>query len=225
MPPVAPEPPRAPEVVPLADFLPPVDTWMTTVARLFRRRHDAPLPPTRAPVEAPAIADPSSETDARSRRAKTRDAPSGDSGLERGLRDIHRTDPGFDPSRFVGYAGMVFRDAQAAWMARDFGPLRERVTLEMYGALQAQCPRLQSAHSVNHVEEIEITAVVTEAWQEGDRDYVTVHIGGSMIDYIVDAVSDALVHGSKTIPGNVDEFWTYTRPAGLNFWMLSAIQA
>ncbi len=140
---------------------------MTTVTRLFRRRHDAPVQPTRAPVEAPAIADPLSETDTRAERAKPRDDPRGDSGLERRLRDIHRTDRGFDPSRFVGYAAMVFRDAQAAWMTRDFGSLRDRVTLEMYGALQAQCTRLRSARRVNRVTAIEITAVVTEAWQEG----------------------------------------------------------
>jgi predicted lipid-binding transport protein (Tim44 family) len=32
------------------------------------------------------------------------------------------------------------------------------------------------------------------------------------------------VDGSKTVPRAVEEFWTFTRPAGLNFWMLSAIQ-
>jgi predicted lipid-binding transport protein (Tim44 family) len=120
---------------------------------------------------------------------------------------------------------MVFRDAQSAWTTRDFASLRERVTMEMYGALQAQCTRLRSAHRVNRVTEIEIIAVVTEAWQEGGRDYVTAHIGGSMVDYTVDEVSDRLVDGSRTIPRAVEEFWTFARPAGLNFWMLSAIQS
>ena len=41
----------------------------------------------------------------------------------------------------------------------------------------------------------------------------------------VDEVSNRLVDGSKVVPRGVEEFWTFTRPAGLNFWMLSAIQA
>jgi predicted lipid-binding transport protein (Tim44 family) len=53
---------------------------------------------------------------------------------------------------------------------------------------------------------------------------VTAYIGGSMIDYMVDEMTDGLVIGSNVIPKDVEEFWTFTRPAGLNFWMLSAIQ-
>jgi len=175
----------------------------------FLRRRPAPRPqPPRAPCGAPPRADTRSET----------------SSLERGLGEIRQTDPGFDPSRFVGYAGMVFRDAQRAWTARDIGSLRDRVTPEMFGALQAQSDRLRRTHRVNRVAEIEITAAVTEAWQESGHDYVTAYIGGSIVDYIVDEVSESLVDGSRTSPRDVDEFWTFTRPAGLNFWMLSAIQ-
>ena len=94
----------------------------------------------------------------------------------------------------------------------------------MHGALQAQYDRLRNTHRVNRAGEIEITAEITEAWQESDRDYVTAHIGGSIVDYTVDAVNDSLVNGSRTIPRDIEEFWTFTRPAGLNFWMLSAIQ-
>jgi predicted lipid-binding transport protein (Tim44 family) len=132
--------------------------------------------------------------------------PGGDSNLDRGVQDIRQTDPGFDPSRFVGYAAMMFRDTQSAWLSRDVGPLRDRVTSEMYGRLQVHCDGLQSSVPTHRVEPIEIGAEITEAWQAGHRDYVTAHITGS--------------HG----PRPVDEFWTFTRPAGLNFWMLSAIQ-
>jgi predicted lipid-binding transport protein (Tim44 family) len=156
--------------------------------------------------------------------AVTPAGPPGESGLDRGVRDIRRTDPGFDPTRFSGYAGMMFRDAQAAWMTRDIASLRQRVTPEMYGELEAQCDRLRTDRRSNRVEAIEIRAEITEAWQESGRDYVTAYITGSRIDYTVDDVSDGLVEGSRTIPRAVEEFWTFTRPAGLNFWMLSAIQ-
>jgi predicted lipid-binding transport protein (Tim44 family) len=152
------------------------------------------------------------------------DTPPRDSSLYRGVRDIRRTDAGFDPARFVGYTAMVFRDVQNAWMTRDIGALRDRVTPELYGELQLRCDRLRSARQSNRVDRIEIGAEITEAWQERDRDYVTAYIGGSMIDYTVDDATDRLVTGSRAIPKDVEEFWTFTRRAGLNFWMLSAVQ-
>jgi hypothetical protein len=167
----------------------------------LRRRQQALVPPTRVAVGSPT-----------------------GSGLDRGVRDIRQLDPGFDPMRLAGYTGMVFRDAQRAWTTRDIGSLRDRVTPEMYGALEAQCDRLQSARRANRVEEIEISAEITEAWQERGQDYVTAYIRGSIVDYTVDEVSGALVDGSRTMPKGVEEFWTFTRPAGLNFWMLSGIQ-
>ena len=183
-----------------------------------RRRQASRAQPTR---EAVSI---SSTVDTPSDRATTGDHPAGDSGFDGGVRDIRRMDPGFDPARFAGYAAMLFRDAQRAWMTRDISSLRSRVTPEMYDELQAQCDRLRGTGQANRVERIEITAEITEAWQESGRDYVTASIGGSIVDYTVDEVNDRVVHGSRTIPRDIEEFWTFTRPAGLNFWMLSAIQ-
>jgi predicted lipid-binding transport protein (Tim44 family) len=182
----------------------------------LRGRHAAPTPP---------IHDDTPSGGAMAGEHPSDDSPSGDSSFDRGVLEIRRTDPKFDPGRFAGYAGMVFRDAQNAWTTRDIGSLRDRVTPEMRGALQAQYDRLRNTHQVNRAAEIEITAEVTEAWQESNRDYVTAHMGGSIVDYTVDEASDSLVDGSRTIARTVDEFWTLTRPAGLNFWMLSAIQA
>jgi len=152
------------------------------------------------------------------------DVPVVESSLDRGLRDIRRNDRGFDPSRFVGYIGMVFRMAQRAWMSGDLESLRDRLTPEMYDAMHAERTRLVGAGRVNVVGDIDITAMVTEAWQERERDYLTAHIRGSIIDYTVDEAAGTIVAGSKTIPRDVEEFWTFARPAGLNFWMLSAIQ-
>jgi len=170
-----------------------------------------------------AVADASSALEKPSRGAAA-GPPEGDSSLGRGVRDIRRTDPGFDPSRFVGYAAMMFRDTQRAWTTRHLGSLRDRVTSEMYGRLQAQRDRLRSAGQANRVEQIEIVAEITEAWQKSRRDYVTAHISGSLVDYTIDETGDRLVAGSRTHPRRVEEFWTFMRPAGLNFWMLSAIQ-
>ena len=150
--------------------------------------------------------------------------PPGDSSLDRGVLDIRRTDAKFDPAKFAGYTGMMFRDVQNAWTTRDMGVLRDRLSPEMYGELQVRCDRLRNARQLHRIDDIDIRAEITEAWQERDQDYVTAYISGSMVDYSVDEATDGLVNGSSVIPKDVEEFWTFTRPAGLNFWMLSAIQ-
>jgi predicted lipid-binding transport protein (Tim44 family) len=152
------------------------------------------------------------------------DEPGPASDFEDGLRDIRKTDPGFDPTRFAGYTGMIFRDVHSAWMTRDIASLRQRLTPDMYSALVAQCERLRDARRSNRVDAVDVRTEITEAWQETDRDFVTAYVVGSMIDYTVDDASDAPVEGSRAVPRDVNEFWTFTRPPGLNFWMLSAIQ-
>lgn len=187
-------------------------------ATFLRRRSAASAPPMGAARSGP------SGWDTPPARATTRAAPSAGSSLERGVRDIRQMDPGFDPAKLAGYTGMVFRDVQSAWTVRDIGCLRDRLTPELYGEVQAHCDRIRNARQANRVDQIEIRAEITEAWQENGRDYVTAYIGGSMLDYTVDELTDRLLNGSRAIPKAVEEFWTFTRPAGLNFWMLSAIQ-
>jgi predicted lipid-binding transport protein (Tim44 family) len=154
----------------------------------------------------------------------TSDRPSEGSILDEGVRAIRRMDPKFDPARFLGYIEMVFRATHTARMSGDVSSLRDRVTPELYDELQAQRDRSASLRRTSHVGQIEIRAEVTEAWHEDGRDYVTAYIDGSMLAYTVDEVTGALVDGSKTIAEKVEAFWTFTRPGGLNPWMLSAIQ-
>ena len=179
---------------------------------IIRRRH-----PVRARL-------PREVRDATVVTSTIEDDPSKGSDLDRGVQAIRRTDTGFEPTRFAGYAGMTFRDVQTAWMIQDIGPLRQRLTSEMYDGLQAQCERLRSTRRSNRVEEMEIQAEVTEAWQESGRDYVTAYVAGSMVDYLVDGATGNVLDGSRTMPRAVEEFWTFVRPSGLTFWMLSAIQ-
>ena len=184
----------------------------------FRRFHAARLRARGTPVSI------STDVDTPVERTTIEAPPSGRSSLDQGLAGIRRADPGFDPTRLAGYIRMVFRDAQAAWATQQLSAMRDRVTPEMYVELQAQCAQLLTIGQVNRVERIEIVAEVTEAWQEKGRDYVTACIDGSIIDYTVGHTTESVIHGSRTVPRDIEEFWTFTRPAGLNFWMLSAIQ-
>lgn len=216
IPPPVPSFPEHSEPLPAREITPlippgPLQRFAVVLRSFLGHRPAAPAQVPRLPLGVP-------------RPVATPPARTTDVGLDRGIQDIRRTDPGFDPSRFIGYAGMMFRDAQSAWTTRDLGALHDRLTPELHGALQRQCDRLRSTRRVNRIEQIEITAAVTEAWQESRRDYVTAHISGSVVDYTVDEGRESVVDGSRTKPRAVEEFWTFTRPAGLNFWMLSAIQ-
>jgi predicted lipid-binding transport protein (Tim44 family) len=181
---------------------------------MILRRHRAARAPARQAARAPRVS-PAPAVEA---------TPSDGSSLDDGVRDIRRMDAKFDPARFVGYIEMVFRAAHTARMTGDVPSLRDRVTPELYVELQAQRDRSASLRHASHVEQIEIRAEVTEAWHEDGRDYVTAYVNGSMLAYTVDEDAGALVDGSRTGVEKVEAFWTFTRPAGLNPWMLSAIQ-
>jgi predicted lipid-binding transport protein (Tim44 family) len=181
---------------------------LATVWFLLRRRAKARW---RAPV---VVAPPTQEPP----------RPVRETDLDRGVRDIRRTDRGFDAARFAGYAAMMFRDVQRAGVARGAGALRDRVTPAMLVELEARCHRLRAIGRSVRVAEVEITAEVTEAWQDGDRDYVTAYVAGSMQSHTVDDGTRQVVDGVPALPVAVSTFLTFTRPAGLNFWMLSVVQ-
>ena len=71
---------------------------------------------------------------------------------------------------------------------------------------------------------MDVEAQVTEAWQDGDQDHLTACVTGSILSHTVDTASGVVVSGSRTTASAVEAFLTFTRPAGLNFWMLSIIQ-
>lgn len=149
-------------------------------------------------------------------------APPTDFG--RGIQAIRRADRGFNPAPFAGYAGMMFRDVEGARVARDAGPLRDRLTPEMFDELWALCAGLRTAGRSVRVDEVDVGAEITEAWQDGDQDYVTACVAGSILSHTVDDATGRVVSGSQTKPSAVTAFLTFTRPAGLNFWRLSIIQ-
>jgi predicted lipid-binding transport protein (Tim44 family) len=152
-------------------------------------------------------------------------APAVVSDLDRGLGYIRSMDPTFDPGFVADAARGLFGDVQRALTARDMSPVSGRLTSRMYTELTEQSDRLRAARQTNRMEAMNLRAAdVTEAWQESGQDFVTVHLGGSLVDYTVDDTTGALVAGAKA-PQEFEEFWTFTRSVGPNPWRLSAIQS
>ena len=151
--------------------------------------------------------------------------PAAESDLTRGFGHIRSMDPAFDPSAMADTAKRMFQGVQQAVTMRDIAWVRDHLGTEMYAVLQDQCDRLLAAKQTNRVEKIDIRSTdVTEAWQENGQDFVTVHLTASMLDYTLDDVTGNVVDGSKSVPTDLDEYWTFMRPVGPNRWKLSAIQ-
>ncbi|HEY7870143.1 MAG TPA: Tim44 domain-containing protein [Methylomirabilota bacterium] len=155
----------------------------------------------------------------------TVEAPTGPTDLQRGLGHIRQMDPAFDPRAFAETASDIFFRVQGAWTARDLRSVAASLTPEMQSQLQRDCDRLRSEGRINRLENIAVrTAEVTEAWQEGGQDYVTVHFLASLLDYTTDESGARLLDGSRTEPVKFEEFWTFVRPVGPSAFRLTAIQ-
>ena len=153
------------------------------------------------------------------------EAPATPSDLDRGVGHIRQMDDAFDPMRLADTASDCFFKVQAGWMARDMGSVRDLLTPEMHATLQKECDRLRAERRVNRLENIAVRSVeVTEAWQEGGQDFVTVRFLANLLDYTVDETSNQVMEGSRTEPVKFEEYWTFVRPVGPNTWRLSAIQ-
>ena len=152
-------------------------------------------------------------------------APVEISDVDRGLAHIAQMDGAFDANAIVATARDVFFDVQAALTARDMSRVSDKVTPELLTDLQRQASELRAAGRTNRVERADVRrSEITEAWQESGRDYVTVYLAGSLLDYTVDDATGNVVSGSSTQRENLEEFWTFSRPVGPNPWRLSAIQ-
>jgi predicted lipid-binding transport protein (Tim44 family) len=116
-----------------------------------------------------------------------------------------------------------FFKIQGAWINRDMVSVKDILTEEMIGIFQRDADKLRTEKKINKLENIAVRSVeITEAWQEGGMDFITVRFLASLLDYTVSESGD-LLSGSKTEPVKFEEYWTFTRPAGNNRWQLSAI--
>ncbi len=146
-----------------------------------------------------------------------------ESDVGTGINHIRQLDASFDEARFSDLCMDNFFKIQGAWINRDMSSVKGILTEEMFGILQRDADKLRAEKKINKLDNIAVRSVeITEAWQEGGMDFITVRILASLLDYTV-SDSGELLSGSKTEPVKFEEYWTFTRPAGNNRWQLSAI--
>jgi len=142
---------------------------------------------------------------------------------DRGIDHIRQMDYSFDEKLFQDACMDYFFKIQGAWMNRDLSGVQSLLTDEMYRSFREDIDRLKMDRRINRLENIAVRSVdITEAWQENGMDFITVKFYANLLDYTTDE-SGAVVSGSKTDPVKFEEYWTFTRPVGVNSWRLSAI--
>jgi predicted lipid-binding transport protein (Tim44 family) len=153
----------------------------------------------------------------------SRDQGQAETDVQTGLHHIRQMDPSFDEARFSDLCMDNFFKIQGAWINRDMTLVRNILTQEMHGILQRDSDKLKAEKKINKLDNIAVRSVdITEAWQEGGTDFITVRIVASLLDYTESEGGD-LLSGSKSEPVKFEEYWTFARSVGSSNWQLSAI--
>lgn len=130
-----------------------------------------------------------------------------------------------DESEIARVVTDIFLRVQAAWTAGEMERASEVLTPEIRTQLQKDSDDERSRGRINRIENVEVKAVeMAESWQEPGRDFVTVRVEASLLDYVVDERTGAIVEGSAIEPVTFAEYWTLTRAVWVKAWRLGAIQ-
>lgn len=127
---------------------------------------------------------------------------------------IGARDPGVTWDAFQQRVGLVFRDFQTAWAARDLAKMRPYFTDALFDTQRywVEAYRAQGLRNVTEnarIEGIELARVTSDRW----FDAVTVRVRATGLDYTLRDGSDSLVCGSRSRERRYTEYWTFIRSA------------
>ncbi len=111
-----------------------------------------------------------------------------------------------------------------AWSAGDTATLARITTPEMMQFFRDDYAALAARGWKNETSDLRLeSGDVSEAWNEGARDYCTVAMRFSLVDVTRNLADGAVVEGHPSNRQTVTELWTFVRVQG-GPWQLSAIQ-
>jgi len=138
---------------------------------------------------------------------------------------IRMMDRSFDPDQFLKIAQDLFFKIQGAWNREDMTTLHSLCGSELMQTWDEELAKLRARGERNRMDNIALReSEITEAWTETGVDYITVRLHANLLDFTVDEKSGAVIQGSNSDPVEFEEFWTFSRPVGLNPWKLTAVQ-
>ena len=115
-------------------------------------------------------------------------------------------------------------EVQESWNRQDLAGLQKITTPEMLAYFSEQLTDLSTKGLHNSTSNVQfLQGDLSEAWQEGNREYATVSMRYSLIDITTDNTG-RVVEGDPNQPVIITELWTFVRAVNNNWWLLSAIQ-
>jgi predicted lipid-binding transport protein (Tim44 family) len=118
-------------------------------------------------------------------------------------------------------------EVQTAYGAENYEALRHAVTPEMASYFSEELAGNASKGLLNKLGTPRLlNGDLAEAWREPQGEYATVAMRFSLADWMVERSTGRVVSGDPSVPQDVTEVWTFTRPNGGSpaDWKLSAIQ-
>ena len=131
----------------------------------------------------------------------------------------------------VGIQGADFQafersliEINAAWSREDIAALSRLATPEMVQYFRDDYAALAERGWKNETRDVKLEqGDLAEAWSEGPRDYATVAMRMSLVDWTRDVKTGAITEGNPNARTEQTELWTFVRVQG-GPWLLSAIQ-
>jgi len=115
-------------------------------------------------------------------------------------------------------------EINAAWSREDINGLSRLATPEMVQYFRDDYAALSQRGWKNETRDVKLEqGDVSEAWNEGPRDFATVAMRMSMVDVTRDVKTGAVTEGDANARTESTELWTFVRVQG-GPWTLSAIQ-
>lgn len=138
------------------------------------------------------------------------------------------------PAKPVDEIGITANDFQAferslveinaAWSREDIAALSRLATPEMVQFFRDDYAALAQRGWKNETRDVKLEqGDLSEAWNEGPRDFATVAMRMSLIDVTRDVKTGAVTEGDPNTRTENTELWTFVRVQG-GPWVLSAIQ-
>ncbi|WP_431855697.1 Tim44 domain-containing protein [Azospirillum sp.] len=189
--------------------------------RFFRNRSAGP-----APAYASAAAEPLRRDGNPMGGGPLGGAPLGGAPLGGGLGGgaaRPRDEIGIGPQDYQEFERLLI-SIQTAYAAEDLATLRGLATPEMLSYFSEDLAANASRGVANRISDVRLLqGDLSEAWREGNAEYVTVAMRFSLIDVTVDRATGRVVEGDPNRPTEAAELWTFVRSQG-GRWILSAIQ-
>lgn len=115
-------------------------------------------------------------------------------------------------------------EINAAWSREDIAALSRIATPEMVQYFRDDYAALEQRGWKNETRDVKLEqGDLAEAWNEGPRDFATVAMRMSLVDWTRDVKTGALTEGDPNKRTENTELWTFVRVQG-GPWVLSAIQ-